>query len=172
MKIVITGTTSGLGLACKEYFNIKHEVIELNRPQFDLDQNLDDFVYNDFDVYINNAYSNWTQVDLLYKLFEKNKDRNCKIINVGSVCADRTYDRVYPYAIHKLALSAACLQLQQIDSQCRIIHLKLGRMNTPMISHRNGRKMDTSIVVKQIQHLIDLDDSIVIKELAIDNFFG
>ena len=45
-------------------------------------------------------------------------------------------------------------------------------MNTPMISHRNGRKMDTSIVVKQIQHLIDLDDSIVIKELAIDNFFG
>lgn len=172
MKIVITGTTSGLGLACKEHFNSVHELIELNRPRFDLDKNIDDFVCNDFDVYINNAYSNWTQIDLLYKLFEKNKDRDCKIINVGSVCADRTYDRVYPYAIHKLALDAACLQLQQIDSQCRVIHLKLGRMNTPMTSHRNGRKMDTSIVARQIQYLIELDSSIVIKELVIDNFFG
>lgn len=172
MKIVITGTTSGLGLACKEHFKAMHELIELNRPQFDLDKNLDDFVSNDFDVYINNAYSNWTQIDLLYKLFDKNKDRDCKIINVGSVCADRTYDRVYPYAIHKLALDAACLQLQQIDSRCRIIHLKLGRMNTPMTNHRTGCKMDTSIIAEQIQYLIGLDNSVVIKELVIDNFFG
>lgn len=172
MKIVITGTTSGLGLACKEHFSSMHEVIELNRPQFDLDKNLDDFVCDDFDVYINNAYSNWTQVDLLYKLFEKNKDRACKIINVGSVCADRTYDKINPYAIHKLALDAACLQLQQIDSQCRIMNLKLGRMNTPMTYHRNGPKMNASIIAKQIQYLIETENSIVIKELVIDNFFG
>lgn len=171
MKIVITGTTSGLGLTCKNYFN-HYDVVELNRPKYDLNINLQDFILDDFDVYINNAYSNWTQVDLLYSLFEKNRDRECKIINVGSVCADRTYNKVYPYAVHKLALDAACNQLQQIDSKCKVIHLKLGRMQTPMTSHRPHPKIDTTIVAKQIDYLINMDNSVVIKELSIDNFFG
>jgi NADP-dependent 3-hydroxy acid dehydrogenase YdfG len=171
MKIIITGTTSGLGLTCKNYFS-NYNVVELNRPTYDLDKNLEDFVFNDFDVYINNAYSNWTQIDLLYKLFEKNKDRSCKIINVGSVCSDRTYDKVYPYAIHKLALDAACNQLQQIDSKCKIVHLKLGRMRTPMTAHRPEPKIDTAIIAKQIDYIIKMDNSVVIKELSIDNFFS
>lgn len=171
MKIVITGTTSGLGLSCKNYFH-NYNVIELNRPQYDLDKNLNDFVFDNFDVYINNAYSNWAQVDLLYRLFEKNKDRDCKIINIGSVCADKTYDKVYPYAIHKLALDAACNQLQQIDSRCRIIHLKLGRMQTPMTIHRLGPKLDTMQISQQIDYIIKMDNSIVIKELTIDNFYS
>jgi NADP-dependent 3-hydroxy acid dehydrogenase YdfG len=171
MKLIITGTTSGLGLSCKNYFH-NHNIIELNRPQYDLDKNLNDFVFDNFDVYINNAYSNWAQVDLLYRLFEKNKDRDCKIINIGSVCADRTYDKVYPYAIHKLALAAACNQLQQIDSRCRIIHLKLGRMQTPMTIHRPNPKLDTTQISQQIDYIIKMDNSIVIKELTIDNFYA
>ena len=172
MKLVITGTTSGLGLACKDYFKQTYEVVELNRPTYDLDKNLNDYVLNDFDVYINNAYSKWAQIDLLYKLFELNKGRDCKIINIGSVCADRTYDRVYPYAIHKLALNAACLQLQQLDSKCKVVHLRLGRMQTPMTEHRPGPKMDTSLIAKHIEYIMKMDNSIVIKELSIDNFYG
>lgn len=172
MKIVITGTTSGLGLACANFFKQHYTVVELNKPTYDLEKNLNDFVMDDFDVYINNAYSSWTQVDLLYKLFEKNKDRHCKIINIGSVCADKTYEKVYPYAVHKLALDAACLQLQQIDSNCKITHLKLGRMNTPMTAHRTGPKMKTDTVVKFINDIVLLDNSLVIKELVLDNFFS
>lgn len=171
MKIVITGTTSGLGKACKEQFSL-HEVEELNRPTYDLDKNLNDFVKTDFDVYINNAYSEYKQVDLLYALFEANKNRKCKIINIGSVCADRVYDKVYPYAVHKSALANACLQLQQIDSYCKITHLKLGRMDTPMTAHRDNPKIDTSIIASYIENvLICMPDSIVVKELTIDNYF-
>ena len=169
MKIVITGTTSGLGKACKEYFTF-HDVIELNRPEYDLDINLDAFVKTDFDVYINNAYSGFKQTELLYKLFEQNQNRKCKIINIGSVCADRDYNRFYPYAIHKKSLSDACLQLQQINSLCKVIHLRLGRMDTPMVNHRSGPKIDPSIVAEYMENLlIYMPDDIVIKDFTIDN---
>lgn len=171
MKIVITGTTSGLGKACKEYFST-HELIELNRPTYDLDVNLDNFVFTDFDVYINNAYSNFKQTELLYKLFEKNQNRNCKIINVGSVCADRDYNRFYPYAIHKKSLADACLQLQQIDSMCKVIHLRLGRMQTPMVENKLGPKINPLTIAEYIDKiLIQMPESVVIKDITIDNHF-
>jgi hypothetical protein len=172
MKITITGTTSGLGKACKEHFT-SDEIEGLDRPDYDLDINLDAYVKTDFDVYINNAYSGFKQVELLYKLFDANKDRNCKIINIGSVCADRTYDRVYPYAIHKKALADACLQLQQVDSQCKVIHLRLGRMSTPMTAHRPGPKLEPDAVATYIENvLLHMPGEVVIKDLTIDNFFG
>lgn len=172
MKIVITGTTSGLGKACKEQFT-HYEIESLDRPTYDLDVDLDAYVKNDFDVYINNAYSGYKQVELLYKLFEANKNRDCLIINIGSVVADKTYERVYPYAIHKKALADACLQLQQIDSQCKITHLRLGRMETLMTEHRPGPKLDPGTIATYIENvLLHLPPTVVIKDLTIDNFFG
>lgn len=172
MKIVITGTTSGLGKACKDELELDHLVEALDRPKYDLDVNLDAYVKTDFDVYINNAYSGYKQVELLYKLFEANKNRSCKIINIGSVVADKTYDKVYPYAIHKKALADACLQLQQIDSQCKVIHLRLGRMATPMTEHRPGPKLDPKTVVAYIDTvLLNMPTAVVIKDLTIDNHF-
>ena len=171
MRIVITGTTSGLGKALRDRFG-SHDVIALDRPDYDLDVNLDAYVRTDFDAYINNAYSGFKQTELLYKLFEANKDRDCKIINIGSVCADRVYDKVYPYAIHKKSLADACLQLQQIDSQCRITHLRLGRMDTPMVSHRTGPKMSTSIIAGYIDDLImKMPAGLVMKDITIDNHY-
>lgn len=172
MRIAITGTTSGLGKACREKFS-SHDIDSLDRPEYDLDVNLDAYVKTDFDVYINNAYSGFKQTELLYKLFEANKDRDCKIVNIGSVCADRLYDRVYPYAIHKKALADACLQLQQIDSRCKVIHLRLGRMDTPMVEHRRGPKLLPEIIADYIETVvINMPDSVVLKDLTIDNFFG
>ncbi len=172
MRIAITGTTSGLGKACKEHFSLMHEIVELNRPLYDLDKNIDEFVSDDFDVYINNAYSNYTQVDLLYKLFDRNKNRDCKIINIGSVCADRTYEHVFPYAIHKKALADTCLQLQQIDSKCKVIHLRLGRMATPMTINRPEPKINPAVIATYIESvLLHMPSSIVIKDITIDNHF-
>lgn len=171
MKIVITGTSSGLGKACKEYFST-HELIQLDKPNYDLDVNLDNFVFTDFDVYINNAYSNFKQTELLYKLFEHNQNRICKIINIGSVCADKVYDKVYPYAIHKKSLADACLQLQQVDSMCKVIHLRLGRMQTPMVENKIGPKINPSVIAEYIDNVIlKMPESIVIKDFTIDNYF-
>ena len=172
MRIHITGTTKGLGKSIKEYAELRnYSVTAFDRPMYDLERNVGSFVRTDFDVYVNNAYHGWTQTELLYKLWEANKNRHCKIISIGSVVADKLYDRVYPYAIHKIALSEACKQLQQIDSYCKVTHIKLGRMDTEMTSHRSGPKLDTAIIARQIWHVIDMPYGCVVKELTLDNDF-
>jgi len=171
MKITITGTTSGLGQALKNNL-ADHELKCLDRPNFDLDKNLDDYVSNDFDVYINNAYSKWAQIDLLYKLFEVNKTRTCKIICIGSVSADGNYDYPNPYAIHKAALDGACHQLQLMSAPCKVFNVKLGRMDTPMSKEKLGSKLDPNFVATEIIRLIHLPSNVVIKTLTLDNSSG
>lgn len=172
MRIAITGTTSGLGAACKARLS-SHDIKEYNRPEYDLERTVGAMVRRDWDVFINNAYSGWAQVDLLYKLFEMNKDRQCMIINISSVCADKLYDYAYPYSVHKRALDLACLQLQQIDSKCRVVNVKLGRMETPMVTHRTGPKMDPADIANEIAEIIDRGHgSMLIKEIVFDNYYG
>lgn len=172
MRIAITGTTSGLGQALAMTLS-EHDVIELNRPEFDLSKDLTRLVNDDWDIFVNNAYHGWAQVDLLYALFEANKHRSCMIINIGSVSGDKLYDTVFPYSVHKKALELACLQLQQVDSRCRVVCVKLGRMQTPMVAHRSGPKMDTSLVATAIADLIRYAQGpMTIKELVLDNYYG
>lgn len=171
MKIAITGTTRGIGLACKKYFSevLNYTVIEYNRPEHDLSKNIDTFITTDFDIYINNAYSDWAQVDLLYKLFEANKDRSCIIINIGSVSADGNYDYANPYAIHKVALDRACMQLQLVNTSCRIVQFKLGRVDTDMVAHRIGPKMKPEWIAQQIASIANYPYNVVPKCIVLDN---
>lgn len=172
MKIIITGTTAGLGLACKEYFSPNHSIIEYNRPQHNLDVTVDTYVTTDFDVYINNAYSGWGQVDLLYKLYEANKDRQCMIINIGSVSADGNYDFINPYAVHKAALDKACMQMQLLNTECRVIQFKIGRMDTRMVAHRPPPKLSPVWVAQQIDHVINMPSDVLPKTIVLDNVGG
>lgn len=172
-KIYCTGTTRGLGKAIKsryDYFN-SDNFISLNRPQYDLEICVPAFIRYDFDIYINNAYHKFAQVELLYRLFEANKHRNCTIINISSVSADKLHDYENPYAIHKLALDRACLQLQEIDSYCRVVNFKLGRMDTDMVKDKPGPKMSTDLVARQITGIVNLPFGIVPKTLTFDNQF-
>lgn len=170
MKIVITGHTSGLGKAIYDRFEKKHQVVGLSRSTgHDLSSNIRPFLIDDFDIYVNNAYYNYSQTDLLYRLFDRNKYRDCTIINIGSVSADGNKDTVNEYAVHKAALEKACTQLQLIDSDCRVIHLKLGRMNTPMTEDRNMYpRMNTEYVAETIEWMINQPSNILIKNLTID----
>lgn len=170
MKIVITGHTSGLGKALYNLLSKDHEVISLSRQNgYDLSKGLDKFLIDDFDVYINNAYHDFSQTKLLYQLFEKNKYRDCSIINVGSVSADGNRDTVNEYAVHKASLEKACLQLQLIDTNCKIIHLKLGRMNTPMTDHRSEYpRIETDYIANTIEWVMGQPKDILIKNMTLD----
>jgi NADP-dependent 3-hydroxy acid dehydrogenase YdfG len=170
MKIVITGHTSGLGKTLYNILSKDHEVVGLSRQNgYDLSKNLDAFLVDDFDVYINNAYYDYSQTTLLYKLFEKNKYRDCAVINVGSVSADGNRDMVNEYAVHKASLEKACLQLQLIDTSCKVVHLKLGRMNTPMTDHRREYpRMETNYIANTVEWLMNQPKDILIKNLTID----
>ena len=101
MKVSITGSTGGLGTAIVNTFSdCELKLLDRNKG-FDLEKNLNDFIDQDFDVFINNAHSGFRQTELLYKLFESNKNRNCIIINIGSVSSDGNKDYVNEYAIEE-----------------------------------------------------------------------
>lgn len=170
MKIVITGHTSGLGKTLYDKLSNDHEVLGLSRENgHDLSLDLCPFLIDNFDVYINNAYYSYAQVDLLYQIFHKNKYRDCTIINIGSVSADGNKDTVNEYAIHKAALEKACSQLQLIDTECRVVHVKLGRMNTPMTDHRSEYpRMDTEYVAESIEWIMKQPKNILVKNLTLD----
>lgn len=170
MKIVITGHTSGLGKALYDGLSEKHDVLGLSRQNgHDLGVDLCPFLVDNFDVYINNAYHRYAQVDLLYQIFDRNKYRKCTIINVGSVSADGNKDTVNEYAIHKSALEKACSQLQLIDSECKVVHLKLGRMDTPMTSHkRDYPQMEPKYVANTVEWIMSQPDDILVKNITLD----
>lgn len=171
MKVCITGSSSGIGLAAKKLFLSKgFDLVLFDRSDgCDLEKNLDAFLSSDFDVYVNNAHSGFRQVELLYKLWELNNERECTIINIGSVSSDGNKDYVNNYAVEKSALEKACKQIQLINSKMRVCLLKLGRVDTPMVEHiKDVPKLDTSYVASAINWIIDQPKDIVIKNLTID----
>jgi len=139
VKISITGHTSGLGKALFNHWsNAGHNLTGFSLSNgFNIDTDIEKIANVEFDIFINNAYSKYQQVELLYMLYEKNKDRKCTIINIGSASSDGNVDRIKPYAIEKLALEKACLQLQFNTSICKILLIKPGRMQTLMAAHSN-----------------------------------
>ena len=59
------------------------------------------------------------------------------------------------YAVHKAPLDKACMQLQLIDSECKVVQVKLGRMDT-LVANKKARKMDTKDIAKIIIDLMML----------------
>lgn len=171
-KIVITGTTSGLGAELGRYFALHQwEVYDMNRPYFDItDPDLS--ILPDFDVFINNAYdetNGFAQTDLLYKVYEQHKDRECKIINVGSVSGDGDRHKFYPYGAHKSALEKASTQLSLVENPCKVCLIKPGRMLTPMTEHRKEYyRMPPADVARAIDFMINQPKEVTIKSITID----
>ena len=172
-KNYITGTTRGLGKALLSCFASKvpfEDFVGLNRPRFDLEKNLEMFIKNDFGIYILNAHHKWSQIEILYKLFEANKHRDCQIVVIGSVSADGDRKQVNRYAIEKKALDAACTQLQLLPSACFITQIKLGRVNTEMVKDKMGPKMSTKDVSELVHKVLLMkSQSHYVKSITIDN---
>lgn len=173
MKVYVTGTTRGLGKALKkEFTKLKFEVVGLDRPEYNLDckypAEIDKYVKDDFLIYVNNAHYEYAQTELLYKLAEANKERQCHIINIGSVSSDGDRKSVNQYAIHKTALEKACTQLSLVNSKCKISLIKPGRINTDMVKETVAPKMDPREVARTIVWVAAQPKHINIKSMTVD----
>ena len=117
-KIYITGTRGGLGSAIMSKLTLTYpyqDIIELNRPEHDLsrvDGNLDSLVKDDFSIYVNCSHYEFSQVELLYRLFDHNKNRKCHIINIGSVAGSYPYPGGNVYGGTKAFVSQFSLNLR------------------------------------------------------------
>jgi len=156
MKIAITGHTSGLGKACFDYYNDIPTigVKGLSRTSgFDITDptsivtHISNFHY---DVFINNAYDGFAQVNLLYELI---KDFKGKIVNISSNSSDGIKNKVWPYSVHKSALDKASQQL--FHNGYDVTNIKFGWLDTDRVKHIDESKIDLFDAVNTIDNVIN-----------------
>ena len=153
MKFAITGHTSGIGKAIAELCHVKgYSWIGFSRGTgYDISEDYDRIVNesSDCDVFINNAYYEYAQVDLLYWMWNKWRIQRKQIVCISSVAGDIRYNYARPYSVHKAALDHACEQLQSASSECRVINIKPDYVDTPW--HEGNNTIDKL----NPQHLAD-----------------
>lgn len=126
MKVAITGHTTGIGKQLFDYFSRKNaEVVGMSRSNgYDLETSVDQIIENakDCDIFINNAYRDDKQLELLNGLYKHVH----RIVVCGSV------SRMYPelivtnYVHDKQALAERCRILSlAADGAANILHLDL-----------------------------------------------
>ena len=177
MKIAITGHSKGIGKACYDILEKDNEVHGFSRSNgYDITENFNAIVHavKNCDVFINNAWHNYIQIDLLNAIFNKWKDNENKtIVNISSLSK-------YPglsgnqtgYSATKDALShQAFLLMFKTDRKCRMININPGFVDTDMISGipgiENKNKITANECADAIVWAINQPQHIEIGELSI-----
>ena len=163
MKVLITGTSHGLGKTLKELLMLNgYEIGELNSIDA-LSHQLTDIV-NEFDVFINNKYSNTLQSDLFEYVFNKWKYEKKTIVNIlsSALIFDGPNKQ---YIEDKRHLENKTFQLRTFDKEVRIINVY---PNTLESSYSvNNQKLKFSEVYSVINWVINLPHDIEIFEIGI-----
>ncbi len=158
MKIALTGHTSGIGAAIHKLY--PDSVCFSRRTGYDIGvpvmQTRIIDMSRDCDVFINNAYSGWAQVTLLYKMWELWKDQEKTIVCICSDAGDYNHNDAAPYSIHKRALEDACLQLQHSKKPCKVVCVKPGYVDTPRVKSIDAKKMDPDDFANYIKDLLEM----------------
>lgn len=136
MKIAITGHTKGLGLelflqATKLGFNTVG-FSRSNNYNITIAEDRKRIIKNseDCDIFINNAYDRYGQLDLLYEIYESWKIQKKLIITIGSLASNAAEWRLKPclYSTVKKSLDIATYQLINSHDRkgCKLMIFKPG----------------------------------------------
>jgi hypothetical protein len=146
MKCVITGHTTGLGLAMFNHFKSNGwEVIGASRQTgFDLTTDFDRVVSlaNSADLFINNANVNRAQFNLLNAV-----NKNVKQIVLGSVAGEFNQQLQSDYSQHKADLAQRCRELSLLPDT-KILHIQISMLEDAV----NG---DVLIKYQEVLDVID-----------------
>lgn len=162
MKVSITGHTKGLG---KELYGRYSDVLGISRKQCDI-SNIQEVVslVEHTDVFINNAYSEFKQTELLFSVFDKWKNEKKTIVNIVSRSKYPNISKGYLYSASKASLSHLSNSLRFIsDKKCRIIDINPGLLESdlPSISYKE--------LADIIEYAINLPFHIEVGELSVWN---
>ena len=162
-RIAITGHTSGIGKACLDLFS-NETVFGYSRSNgWNIDtpnRIIDDVLANQCTVFINNAYNQRYQSDLLEHLYAEWKDKENIIINIGSYITD--YPRLernrdhepWQYRNDKSHLLKSFRRIALDNSACRVHLISPGPVDTPMIEHISTHKLQANKVAQAIGYAI------------------
>lgn len=171
-KAIITGHTSGLGAAISSQLqSAGYATTGLSRKTgHDLLKGTGPFIdaARDADVFINNAYCGFINVQLLYQLFEIWRNQDKIIVNISSDSADGIKDFPHPYAIAKGALDKAAEELQHCpESRCRIIQIRCGYIDTPRVDEVSAAKMKPEIVAGAVLWCLQQPPDVYVRSLTL-----
>lgn len=159
MKIAITGHTKGIGKALYDGFCSQgHEVLGFSRTTgytVSTDEGIKQIVEAsvDCDILIINAYAyserdtlaGFSQITLLYEMFNRWVGLNKTIVIVGSMAAYETDSSLY--TLHKTALELAAHRLRQINYfNPRLITLNPSVVDTYVLDDPKVPKMSPTDV--------------------------
>lgn len=185
MLLGITGTTRGLGHALKNVFQSQgHQVLEFNRSNgYDINRPAE--IVRDSqecDVFINNAYSGFGQVDLLYALCESWEGRSdTYVVSIGSERIHRwstpgvdwkSAPRGPAYRTHKMALDESVEYLYQQFAWPKLCVLDPGALSTPPAEYWTEYRSQLATVsceqlAEMIHNIIEQRDQYWISQLVI-----
>lgn len=153
MKVAVTGHTSGIGKALFEYFqNNGHECLGFSRSNGYNIKNHQAIVEQScgVEVFVNNAYNNYdnAQLILLKKIYEAYP--NIYIINVSSRITE--YESTDPFV--QLYSRSKLLQDEFCKGKKNITNLKIGMVDTPRMINYNSPKMNVADVVSMVEFVL------------------
>lgn len=145
MKIAITGNTSGIGKALANVYSTEHTVIGFSRyTGYDISKETDRKKIiaesADCDVFINNAYHDFSQCDLLFDLWQQWKDQKKQIVNISSSITMRWQNdfRLLKYRSAKIALEESSDFLWNKSSWPAIVCISPTMTDTPKTTYYTG----------------------------------
>ena len=172
MKIAITGHTKGIGKAIVDSLCMTDLVLGYSRSNgFDIStsEGRDKVVLaaKNSDVFINNAYADFAQVELFNKMLAEWRLNPAKtIVNINSKAhygppANR-------YAVTKKELAKVAQKaLSDNERQCRVITISPGYVDTERVANANYKKLSTEELADLVKFCIKQPQHIEIGELAV-----
>ena len=178
MKILITGTTSGIGKTLSAHLQSQnHEILHLNRDQLDLSRINDVKLYEmpNCDVLINNAgVDNRDNVidadfDLLEKSVQINllspiilsskfakKNPTGTIINITSSCINSNRHDTILYSVSKFALHkfTELFRNSNYQNSLRVVELVPGKTKTSMSIGKDDFILDPSEIADTVDFIL------------------
>ena len=174
MKVIITGSASGIGKALVEKFKdhqvVGYDIIDGNDITQDdvIIRLLDDC--KDADVFINNAKP--YQLIILSKVYNLWKDQPKTIVNISSACTYLYSEDNYPeyfdnYYKPKQDLNQTVKMLQVKSDLPHIINIRPSWVDTEASAYHEGHKMQPETLANMIYDSIQKTEGYQILDIVV-----
>jgi NADP-dependent 3-hydroxy acid dehydrogenase YdfG len=176
LTAAVTGHSSGIGLAIADALReAGYEVRGFSRSTgHELPAAIDRIVDEaaDCDLLVNNAYvyHDFSQVEMLYKMYHRWSETGGKtIVNISSRAGSLSNrGRVDLYALAKNTLDTASLQLSNISNpKCRVVNVKPGWVDTPSVESVNVVKLAPADVARAVLWIVQQPKSVYVTSLTL-----
>lgn len=174
MKVAITGHSNGIGKAIADLYPnslgfSRSNGFDIAKAE-DIQLIVESVLAMDCDIFVNNAYHDFAQCDLLEAMFNHWKhDPTKTIVNIISR-ARYGLGKAKFYGQTKMELySKAKTMMFSPEKRCRIININPGYVKTDMVSHvpDNVKMLTPEQLAEMIKWCLDQPQGIEIGELSV-----